>query len=287
MKDEKAHLHFLNRLLAFSVGLENLVFMNEQCRITHSTFLSRDLSANRIVPVPIDERKPRWDRPTDGGPLRIVCVGRIVNFKAYNFAMPSILAKFAEEGRSVTCDIFGYGSEEAKLADLVKQYGVTDILKFHGPIPLEKFDAIVSKYDLFIGMGTAALQAAQLGVPTILAIVDDEYGAHGFIHSAPFGNLGEEDPFIPKQDLKRVIEIYLNASRVEREKISQDGIIYANQYVAEDYVEVLTELSVPRKGISRHLGALYCRFYLWMARDNWLRKTVRFAKRIRRSSRLP
>jgi glycosyltransferase involved in cell wall biosynthesis len=56
MKDEKIHVHFMNRLLALAVGPSKLVFMNEQCRITHSAFLGRDLSSNRIVPVPIDER---------------------------------------------------------------------------------------------------------------------------------------------------------------------------------------------------------------------------------------
>ena len=278
MKDEKTHVHLLNRMLAFAVGPSKLVFMNEQCRITHSDFLARDLSSNRIVPVPIDERQPRWVGRTDDEPVRIICVGRIVNFKAYNFALPCILAKFAEEGRSVTCDIFGYGSDEAKLANLVRQYGVSDLLTFHGPIPLEAFDDLVSAYDLFIGMGTAALQAAQLGVPTILAIVDDEHGAHGFINSAPFGNLGEKDPSTPRQDLKQLIEAYLDASPREREKISIDGISYANRYVSENYVEQLTQSSISREGLSRRLAVLYCHFYLWMARDNWLRKAVRLFK---------
>jgi len=275
---EKRHVHLMNKFVAHAIGLQNLVFMNEQCRITHSAFLSRDLSSNKIVPVPIDEREPRWMNRTNDGPVRIICVGRIVNFKAYNFALPSILAKFAEEGRSVSCDIFGYGSDEAKLTDLIKQYGVSDVLKFRGSIPLEKFDDLVSDYDLFIGMGTAALQAAQLGVPTILAIVDDEHGAHGFIDSAPFGNLGENDPSTPRRDLKKLIEAYLNASPQERMKISLDGIRYANRYVTDDYVEQLTQSSVSREGVARRLAVIYCHFYLWMARDNWLRKAVRLLK---------
>lgn len=275
---EKRHVHLMNKVVAHAIGLQNLVFMNEHCRTTHSAFLSRDLSSNWIVPVPIDERQPRWVSRQFDGPMRIICVGRIVNFKAYNFALPGILAKFAEEDRSVTCDIFGYGSGEAKLADRVKQYGVSDLLRFHGPIPLEAFDDLVSGYDLFIGMGTAALQAAQLGVPTILAIVDDEHGAHGFINLAPFGNLGEKDPSTPRQELKQLIETYLDASPQEREKISIEGIRYANRYVSENYVEQLTQFSVPREGLSRCIAVLYCHFYLWMAHDNWLRKAVRRLK---------
>jgi hypothetical protein len=272
---ERWYVHQMNRILAHAIGLQNLVFMNKECRATHSVFLSRNLYSNSIIPAPIDERQPCWAGSSDNGPLRIVCIGRLVNFKAYNFALPRIIAEFAEDRQSVTCDIFGYGAEEVKLSDLIKQYGVSDLVRLNGAIPLEKFDDIVSGYDLFIGMGTAAVQAAQLGVPTILAIIDDEHGAHGFIYSAPFGNLGEKDPSTTRQDLKMLIETYLKAGPDERTRISLDGIRYANRYVTENYVEQLTQYSVSREGLSRQVAMLYCRFYLWINDENWLRKTVR------------
>ena len=283
---ERWHVHLMNRIVAHAIGLQNLVFMNKECRDTHSIFLARNLSSNGIVPVPIDERQPCWAGPSDSGTLRIVCIGRLVKFKAYNFALPSIITKFAEERQSVTCDIFGDGRDESKLSDLVKQYGVSDLLRLNGSIPLNKFDDLVSGYDLFIGMGTAALQAAQLGVPTILAIVDDEHGAHGFIDSAPFGNLGEEDPSNPRQDLKNLIETYLKAEPEERIKLSLDGIRCANHYVSLNYVEHLTQYSAPQEGLPRHLAVLYCRFYLWIAHDNWLRKVVRLVTRRHSSVRI-
>jgi len=277
---EKRHVHLMNKLAAHAIGLRNLVFMNEQCRETHSAFFSRDLSANAIVPVPIDGREPRWTAQQESGPLRIVAVGRIVDFKAYNFALPRILTDLESKGHKVTCDIFGYGAEEPKLVRTIRDAGADDLVSFKGPIPLEDFDTTVSGYDLFIGMGTAAVQAAQLGVPTILAIVDDEDGAHGFIHEATFGNLGEQDSRVPRQDLGAMIEKYLQAGTVERQRISDAGIAYANRYVADNYVEQLTAHAVARTGMSRHLAAAYCRFYIWMARDNWLRAVVRSVRQL-------
>ena len=147
---------------------------------------------------------------------------------------------------------------------------------------MEHFDDIVSNYDLFVGMGTAAVQAAQLGVPTILAIVDDADGAHGFIHQAPFGNLGEQDTNVPTQDLGAVIETYLQAGTVERQCISDAGIAYANRYVADNYAEQLTAHAVARVGMSRYLAAAYCSFYIWMAEDNWLRAVVRSVRQFTR-----
>jgi len=280
MKEEKRHLHYLNRLLGLLVGPSRLVFMNEQCRDSHSAFFSRDLSANAIVPVPIDGREPRWTAPKIPGPMRTVAVGRIVDFKAYNFALPSILTGLERNGYKVTCDIFGYGAKEPKLVRTIQDAGASHLVSFKGPIPLEAFDNIVSNYDLFIGMGTAAVQAAQLGVPTILAIVDDPDGTHGFIHEAPFGNLGEQDGRVHRQGLGAMIEAYLHAGQAQRQGVSDAGIAYANRYVTDNYVEQLTTHAVARTGMSRHLAAAYCRFYIWMARDNWLRAVVRSVRQL-------
>jgi hypothetical protein len=282
MREEKRHVHYLNLLLGLLIGPSRFVFMNEQCRETHSAFFSQDLSANAIVPVPIDRRDPRWNVQQETEALRIVAVGRIVDFKAYNFALPGILIDLESRGYKVTCDIFGYGAEEPKLVRAIQDAEASHLVKFNGPIHLEDFDNIVSEYDLFIGMGTAAVQAAQLGVPTILAIVDDPDGAHGFIQDAPFGNLGERDKRVPRQGLGAMIETYLLSGRGQRQSISNAGIAYANRYVADNYVEQLTEHAVARKGILRHLAAAYCRFYIWMARDNWLRVVVRSVRQIAR-----
>lgn len=277
---EKRHVHVMNKLAAHAIGLRNLVFMNEQCRETHSAFFSRDLSANAIVPVPIDRREARWRAQQESGSLRIVAVGRIVDFKAYNFALPSILTDLESKGHKVTCDIYGYGADEPKLVRTIRDAGAVHLVRFKGPIPLDDFDSIVSNYDLFIGMGTAAVQAAQLGVPTILAIVDDPNGTHGFIQDAPFGNLGEQDRKVPRRDLGAMIQTYVQAGRAQRQDISNAGIVYANRYVADNYVEQLTAHAVARTGMSRYLAAVYCRFYIWMARDNWLRAVVRSIRQL-------
>lgn len=279
---EQKHVHLMNKLAAHAIGLRNLVFMNEQCRQTHSAFFSRDLSANAIVPVPMDRREARWSAQQELGPLRIVAVGRIVDFKAYNFALPRILTDLERKGYKIACDIFGYGAEEPKLVRTILDAEAGHLVSFKGPIALEDFDSIVSNYNLFIGMGTAAVQAAQLGVPTILAIVDDPDGTHGFIQDAPFGNLGEQDSRVLRQDLGAMIEAYLQAGPVERQGLSDAGIAYANRYVADNYVEQLTADAVARTGMSSVVAAAYCRFYIWMARDNWLRALVRSLRQLAR-----
>jgi hypothetical protein len=277
---EKKHVHLLNKIAAHAVGITNLVFMNEQCRSTHAKQFGMDLSQNRIVPVPIDARQLGWRGPNPDGTLKIIAVGRIVDFKAYNFSLPKVVAKLSAKGHKVTCDIFGYGTGEIKLKSIIEENGVGHLVKFHGPTSFESLDDLISDYDVFVGMGTAAVQAAQLGVPTILAIVDDADGTHGFIHEAPFGNLGEQDERIYRHDLEETIESYLNLSEAERRRLSDQGAKYANRYVSDDYVEKLTQHIDSTQVTSHYWSILYCKFYLWMAKDNWLRVLVRGVKRL-------
>lgn len=275
---EARHVHVLHRLAARALGLRNIIFMNKECRATHDKVFFGKLSANPIVPVPIDGRQARWDSGSQPAPLRIVAVGRIVQFKAYNFALPDILVRLAGKGLEVTCDIFGYGRDEQLLLSAIRDAGADHVVRFRGPIPLGDFDDTVYSYGLFIGMGTAAIQAAQLGVPTIVAISDDGFGAHGFFHQVPFGNVGEQDSGVPRQELALLIEDFLQADESERERISVLGAAHADRYVAPDYIDQLMAHVVERVGVLRHIATCYCRFYVWMAKDNWMRRSVRFLK---------
>jgi glycosyltransferase involved in cell wall biosynthesis len=177
MKEERTQVHVLNRMLMLLVGTQTLFFMNDHCRSTHSAFLGRNLSSYLIVPVPIDARLPCWTVGKKDGVVRKVSVGRIVDFKAHSFALPAIAAALVADGIDVSCCIYDYGPGEGRLSELIHKHGVGERVRFRGPVDLAAFDELVSESDLFIGMGTAALQAAQLGVPTMLAIVDDERGA--------------------------------------------------------------------------------------------------------------
>ena len=72
----------------------------------------------------------------------------------------------------------------------------------------------------------------------------------------------------------------MRAGQAQRQGVSDAGIAYANRYVTDNYVEQLTTHAVARTGMSRHLAAAYCRFYIWMARDNWLRAVVRSVRQL-------
>jgi hypothetical protein len=63
-----------------------------------------------------------------------------------------------------------------------------------GTLPYSKFGMAVSSSDLFVGMGTAALEAAGMGVPTICCVDQMEDACYGFLHEAPQDAIGEQVP---------------------------------------------------------------------------------------------
>lgn len=279
-EQERKHVHLLNKLMAFSINTNNIVFMNDVCRKSHEKFLGQDLSKNPVVPVPIDRRDKKWSPREIQNSIKIVAIGRIVPFKGYNFALPEIVRKLRSIGITVSCDIYGYGTHEAELQQLIKDNDVKYLINFRGPIDLESIDGTICNYDLFIGMGTVALQASQVGVPTILSIVDDPNGTYGYLYEAPFGNVGEEDSSILRKTLYDMIIEYIRSSRFERLYISNKCAMAANKYVMDDYVEKLTAHPATQDGLFGWVSEIYCKFYLWMARDNRIRRSIRLIKYI-------
>ena len=99
---------------------------------------------------------------------KICTVGRLVDFKTYNFWLPKVISDMNLEGYNIILDIYGDGDKKEKVKDMVKEYH-----QYSNLLPefeYSKFDSVVREYDLFIGSGTAIVQAASLGIPCIIGI---------------------------------------------------------------------------------------------------------------------
>lgn len=280
MESDRQYVHVLNRLLIAAIGQQFLVFMNSNCLISHQKFLGRDLSRNAIVPVPIDNRPRRWQGSVSDMPLRIVAVGRLVRFKAYNFGLPRLLGELRSKGIDVRCDIFGWGEMEGDLVEMIAAHNAGDFVQFRGKLPLDEFDRVVAGYDMFVGMGTAALQAAQLGVPTVMAIVDDPDGAHGYLFDVPHGNIGEVDGAILRKSLSELIEEFVDMDEERRAQISERCEKAANRYVVDNYLSRVPDHSFYEADAVSRLAMLYCRLHVWVFRDNFIRRLIRRARRL-------
>jgi len=165
-------------------------FMNIAARDGHQARWMLDLSDYPILTLPLAPASAAW-KPHGGSGPNIVSVGRLVPFKGYNRAAPKVVRTLRESGIEITWDIWGDGPDQQMIDDAIRHAGVGEWLHLRGPLPYEEFDATMAKYDLFIGMGTALLEAGRIGMPAITAVEGTEDQTYGFLHETPLDSVGD------------------------------------------------------------------------------------------------
>jgi 1,2-diacylglycerol 3-alpha-glucosyltransferase len=160
-----------------------------------------------------DASKLSW-KPGTGKKLRICSVGRIVPFKTYNYDAMEIIQSLLAEQIEVEWDIFGDGPDRPALEAKAKATQVN--LRFRGEVAYDQLQATMLEYDVFVGMGTAALEAAQTGMPTIVALSDVPRGTYGFLDEAPSDSVAELVEGYPPGDLLADLRRFAGLTMPER-----------------------------------------------------------------------
>jgi glycosyltransferase involved in cell wall biosynthesis len=148
---------------------KNIIFFNEATRRNYTHFFKVDYSEATIVPIGIDikdydlQQKPRDLQ-------RIVSVGNLVNFKTYNAHMIHMISQLLPELPNLQYAIYGEGPEKLILHALAKELRVEDHVHFMGISSYLEFHNVVSNATLFVGSGTALIEAAALGIPALIGI---------------------------------------------------------------------------------------------------------------------
>ncbi|MEI2513222.1 hypothetical protein [Acinetobacter soli] len=111
--------------------------------------------------------------------IKICAVGRLANFKTYNLWMPKVINNLRSKGFNVDLDIYGSGEKEFLVKAKIREY--SNQVRLLPAFSYSQFNEIVSKYDMFIGSGTAIIQASSLGLPSIIGIESiEEPETYGF-----------------------------------------------------------------------------------------------------------
>ena len=111
-----------------------------------------------------------------GEPLRLIYIGRLIREKGL-FELIDALAVLAQTGRSLRLDIGGSGAAERELADRVRQYGLDQVVHFHGPVAGAVKARLWQEADVLVfptheeGLPYALLEAMAAGTPAITCAV--------------------------------------------------------------------------------------------------------------------
>jgi glycosyltransferase involved in cell wall biosynthesis len=202
----------------------NRLFMNPyQVQILKRRFGNKH-DAN-VCPLPVDgNRFKNIQRSPARG--RIVSVGRLDPMKEYNLYMVDIIGQLRAKGMNVTWRVYGDGEFRSAMQQRISTLGLANAISLEGPLPYAEFAKPMSEAYIFVGMGTALVEAAFCRVPNVCAICFDSKGiTYGSLADLPFANVGECEPGVLQFSVQGRIEklLELSAEAYEAESRRQLG----------------------------------------------------------------
>ena len=175
-----------------AMGAPSVVFFNENCIASYTSFFKRDYSCSPLLPIGIELPDLSGEAIRREG-FRIVSIGNLHPFKTYNENIISIMPSLLEVNSGVTYEIYGEGGNEDNLKRQVKGLGIEDAVFFKGTVGYDKLNSILRNAFLFVGSGTAILESSALGVPSLIGIESIKQAVtYGFLSAAEGFSYHEE-----------------------------------------------------------------------------------------------
>lgn len=224
-----------NRALFFDkASKSSIIFFNESMRPLYETFSGQSFKDVNLFPLGVIEQageqplQPPVAR--NNAVYKLVSVGRLVPFKTYNLHMIDVVASLKQQGVVVEYDIYGDGPLEAEMKTKIAEQGLQQQIRLKGILDYSRFSEVVSGYDIFIGSGTAIVQAAGLGVSAIIGIENaakaETYGFFSDLEGFSYN----EDGLYAKKSIVSVLESYSKLSAEDRASLSERHISKATEF---------------------------------------------------------
>lgn len=231
-----------NREFFFHViSKSNIVFFNDALVDIYTKFTKTDFSKVNLFPLGVIESPNIPDDlpklSSDG--LSIVSIGRLVRFKSYNIHMIHIVKKLKDMGVSIRYVVYGEGPLSGEMKELIAELELEEEVELKGRLDYSNFASTVRQFDIFVGSGTAIVEAANLGVPSIVGIENIELPeTYGYFSDIP-GFSYNEDGLYPKKSILGVVLQYklLNPHEILelREKHVEKSQLFSIQNCAANF----------------------------------------------------
>jgi len=151
-----------------------LVFMDSTNVNTTCEYLGVSICNPRYLPIPVpasgDRRALLMKRDLKANGLRVVWVGRVVDFKFFILQRSLIeLNRLAPRlNLDIQVTLVGSGEYRQALAGTVVNLHFLRCYFVDHVDPADLDELLISNADLLLAMGTSALEGARLGIPTLL-----------------------------------------------------------------------------------------------------------------------
>jgi 1,2-diacylglycerol 3-alpha-glucosyltransferase len=197
-----------NRLTSYaqelfkSLGTKGAIFLNEANVQSYSSFFGLNYSESVLVPVGI-EIPSVVDIKGDSESYKIVSVGNLHPFKTYNLHIIKLMPELLKINKNFSYEIYGEGELQQEAKILIQKLGLEGKVFLKGIIPYSHFKDVLNGAFLFVGSGTAIIEAAALGIPSIIGIESSkEPITYGYLSDIPGFSYNEAN------DFQKTVSIY-------------------------------------------------------------------------------
>lgn len=212
-----------------------------------------------LLPVDSDRFLPATRHPKPG---RIVSIGRLDDMKGYNFYMIDVVAELIRRGHQVMWTVHGTGAYEAEMRESIRARRLEKAITLAGAIPYEQCRQALAEAQVFVGMGTAIIEASLFGVPNVLALAFDREGlTYGPIHRVPLGSVGDvrhEPPVLRVADeIERILLLSPADYAAEADRVRRYAKPYECDASMQRFIEIVEAAPMPKR-------------WLWPCFENYL-----------------
>jgi glycosyltransferase involved in cell wall biosynthesis len=149
------------------------------------------LGAEFIIPIPVPQAKSEAAASYSADAPVVISACRLDEMKEYVFGLLRGSRDFFQRFPAGRIIIIGDGVHRQELEKIAAPFGPGVV--FGGSVDPTKYGDVISCGTVFVGMGTAAVQAAQRGLPVVLATAyDSSFSSPGYLSAQASGNFGED-----------------------------------------------------------------------------------------------
>ena len=205
-----------------------IIFFNNFCKINYENYFKTKFSFQRILPIGIVSMSQNFTKSIRRN--EIISVGNLNKFKTYNEhvirSLPQLLKK-----HDIKYIIYGKGENYIFLKNLVISLKLTNNVEFKGNLKYSDFYRIVSESYLFVGSGTAVIEAASSGTISITGIDSCPSPlSYGFVSDIVDFDYNEYDISKRKIIFYDLIDKVFSMSTNDYHKLSNDGVVKSRDF---------------------------------------------------------
>ncbi|WP_027252884.1 glycosyltransferase [Photobacterium halotolerans] len=175
-KNELYAFNLPKYIFSQKIPKENIIFYNDNSVGVNESYFNVSFKKSPIIPIGVIDLNSNVFNNVSLPPRtkKIVSIGRLVDFKKYNFNTIHALSELEGECKCIEYHIYGHGPEVDKLIKEVENLGLSNRVFFHGNLEYSSFHRVVRDAWCFVGSGTALIEAGMHSIPCIVGVESHE-----------------------------------------------------------------------------------------------------------------